>query len=236
MTASLPMYDWPEVQQATDALWVALRDAIRARGMAAPEALDRERPPAEGWTDPALILSQTCSMPYRLGLHRTVDLVGTPDYGVEGCPPGYYRSVIVVRADDPREDIAAFSDAKCAFNAPDSQSGHAVWGDTGFGAWVETGAHRDSIQAVAEGRADIAAIDAVTWRLAQRHQPEAARLRVLALTPPTPGLPFITAKGHDAALLAEAAAEAIASLDPATREALGIAGFTRLPAFAYSAG
>jgi hypothetical protein len=35
---------------------------------------------------------------------------------------------------------------------------------------------------------------------------------------------------------AEAAAEAIASLDPAARQALGIAGFTRLPAGSYSAG
>lgn len=235
MIASLPMYDWPEVHGATDALWTALRDAIRDRGMAAPEALDRTAPTRAVWTNPAMILSQTCSMPYRQGLHRAVAIIGTPDYGIEGCPPGYYRSVIVVRADDPREDIAAYTDGTCAFNAPDSQSGRAVWGETAFASWLETGAHRGSIHAVAEGRADIAAIDAVSWRLAQRHQPKTARLRVLSLTPPTPGLPFITAKGKDTDQLADAATDAIVRLDSETRAALGLSGFVQLPASVYAA-
>ena len=38
----LPMYDWPELRDATDGLWAALRDALRAEGVAAPEALSRD--------------------------------------------------------------------------------------------------------------------------------------------------------------------------------------------------
>ena len=35
--AALPMYDWPEVRGETDALWVKIRDALQARGIAAPD-------------------------------------------------------------------------------------------------------------------------------------------------------------------------------------------------------
>lgn len=235
MIASLPMYDRVELREATDVLWVAIRDAIRSRGIDAPEALDRAREAASVWTDPALVLSQTCGMPWRLGLRKKAQLVGTPDYGVTGCPPGYYCSVIVVRADDPRSSDAAFRDGICAYNARDSQSGFAVWEGAPFREWLCTGAHVDSIKAVANGSADIAAIDAVTWRLTKRHDPEAKALRVLRETKPTPGLPFITSLNQDAALLAEAVSDAVENLAEPVRDALTLRGFVQIPAAAYEA-
>jgi hypothetical protein len=235
MIASLSMYDLPALRAETDALWAAIRDQIRARGEDAPEMLDRTRTAREVWTDPALVLSQTCGMPWRLGLYHAAQLVGTPDYGLEGCPPGYYCSAIVVRADDPRAKRSDFADGICAFNGPESQSGFAAWEGFAFAAWHETGAHALSISAVASGAADIAAIDAVTWRLAVAHQPEAAALRVLEWTKTTPGLPFITAQGRKGAVLAEAVTAGIAALDPAARRALGIAGFVQIPSAAYLA-
>ena len=42
MFAALPMYDRPDNREAHDRLWGAIRDGLRARGVAAPEALDRE--------------------------------------------------------------------------------------------------------------------------------------------------------------------------------------------------
>jgi ABC-type phosphate/phosphonate transport system substrate-binding protein len=99
-----------------------------------------------------------------------------------------------------------------------------------------TGAHRESARAVAAGRADIAAIDAVSWRLIEAHHPEiSCRLRVMSHTDPTPGLPLITAKGRDPAPLARAAASAIAALGTAERAALGLAGLAHVPAAAYLA-
>lgn len=235
MIASLPMYDRPEVRAQTDALWNAMRDAVRESGGDAPDRLNRERDNSAVWTDPALVLSQTCGMPWRLGLHREAKLVGTPDYGIEGCAPGYYRSAIVVRADDPRDSRSDFASGTCAFNSADSQSGFAAWEGFEFARWHEAGAHAASISAVARGAADIAAIDAVTWRLAVAHQPEAAVLRVLEWTRPTPGLPFITAQGRDAGLLSEAVTDAVAALDPAVRDALGLVGFVQIPGAEYLA-
>ena len=41
MIASLGMYDFGAAQAANDRLWALIRDGLRARGIAAPEALTR---------------------------------------------------------------------------------------------------------------------------------------------------------------------------------------------------
>ncbi|MEQ9812520.1 MAG: PhnD/SsuA/transferrin family substrate-binding protein [Azospirillaceae bacterium] len=241
--AVLPMYDWPEVRDATDRLWACLRVALRAAGFAAPEALDRAIAPWDAWRSPDLLLGQTCGLPFRRHLEGQVTLLGAPDYGVEGCPPGHYRSVLVARANDRRDGLTAFAGARLALNGEGSQSGLGALvaafapDETGGGFFREalvTGAHRQSIVAIAEDRADIAAIDAISWRLAQAHEPAARRLRVVGLTPPTPGLPFISAAGRDQAALAGAVERGLASLDDAAARVLGIAGFARFVAADYA--
>jgi len=211
--ASLPMYDWPEVRWANDALWAAIRDRLRAAGIDAPDTLDRERPSGEVWRDPALVLSQTCGYPYATALRGHVRIVGTSAYEAEGCAGPFYSSVLVARANRDAGALAAFRGERFAFNSRDSLSGYVVLrqamqaeglADSAV-RWVETGSHRGSVLAVAEGRADLAAIDAVCWALATRREPDAAaRLRVIATTPLRPGLPLITA-GHRG----DAGAEAI---------------------------
>ncbi|MFN7224061.1 MAG: hypothetical protein ACK4MS_08580, partial [Paracoccaceae bacterium] len=107
MIASLGMYDRPETSAANDALWALIRDALRDRGRDAPQALTRgEAACWPAWQAPDLVLSQTCGLPFRSRLHDHVTLIGTPDYGVEGCAPGYYRSVLIARSDDPRQTEA----------------------------------------------------------------------------------------------------------------------------------
>jgi hypothetical protein len=62
---------------------------------------------------------------------------------------------------------------------------------------VETGGHRASIRAVAEGRADLAAIDCRAWALALRHEPCARDWSWSAGRRNGPGLPFVTGAGTD---------------------------------------
>jgi ABC-type phosphate/phosphonate transport system substrate-binding protein len=94
------------------------------------------------------------------------------------------------------------SGLRLAYNAPDSLSGLlALQRDLEsqgsglhiFTDLIETGGHRAAIRAVAAGKADVAAIDAKTWSLAQRFEPEARKLAVVGRTGPRRGLPFITA-------------------------------------------
>lgn len=63
-----------------------------------------------------------------------------------------------------------------------------------FSSRTESGGHRGSIVAVAEGRADIAAIDCESWALAQRFEAAARKVAIVGWTARRKGLPFITAR------------------------------------------
>jgi len=162
--ASLGMYDRAETAGANDRLWAGIRDGLRARGIAAPEALTRgEHAYWDAWQSPDLVFSQTCGYPFRARLHGSVTLIGTPDYGLPDCPAGHYYSVFVARAEDPR-DLAALATTRFAFNEDLSQSGwgapqnHAVaHGLPPFRPAVRSGGPRLSALARAEGRADFPA-------------------------------------------------------------------------------
>ncbi|WJY20167.1 PhnD/SsuA/transferrin family substrate-binding protein [Fontisubflavum oceani] len=231
MIAALPMYDRPEIGGATDRLWEAIRDALRARGLDAPDALTRDQEIWEIWQSPDLILAQTCGLPYRARLAPHVTLVATPDFGLPGCPPGYYNSVIVARSKTPG--------AKPAVNEGLSQSGWAAltnWAaETGMAldTPVMTGGHEASAKAVAEGRADLAAIDAQTWRLLTRSTPWTANLIEIMRTPPTPALPLITAGDQDPVPIRAGLEDAMTALGPEDRTALDLKGFTIIPKAEY---
>lgn len=219
LVAALPMYDWPERRQQVDAQWHGLRDHLRAHGVDAPDELERHTGDLlDFWKRPEILFSQTCWGPMEEGLADFVQVLGQPGYdGVEGGAGEFYSSAIVMRADDVGEGdsvpapqggtallpLALFEGRRFAYNVPDSLSGiiaisrdlKAAGGEIEiFSELLATGGHRASIRAVAEGRADIAAIDCLSWALAQLHEPPAQKLAVIGWTARRKGLPFITAK------------------------------------------
>lgn len=238
MIASLPMYDRAETAQSLDILWAEIRARLP---FDAPEALMRGGDAWDHWRHPDLILSQTCGYPYRTRLYGQVQMIAAPDNRLPGCPLGHYNSVFVVRADDPRQEIRAFADTRLAYNEALSQSGwaapqnHAASLGFVFTRSLHTGGHRHSAQAVADGRADIAALDALTWRLIRRFDAYAVRLREIGRTAPTPALPFITGPGRDTAIIRAALGGAIDALPPARRDVLSLHGLVQVPVSAYHA-
>ncbi|TDK43135.1 phosphate/phosphite/phosphonate ABC transporter substrate-binding protein [Antarcticimicrobium luteum] len=235
MIAWLGMYDMAPLRAANDRFWIGIR---RALGYG-PATLSREADPWEVWQSPDLLLAQTCGLPYRIRLHRTVTLVATPDYGLPGCPPGHYNSVLVVRADAAGETPEDFAGGTLAYNEALSQSGWAAPSTffaargIGFADLLRTGAHAASARAVAEGRADVAGIDALTWALLCAHDPVTDALRVIGATEPTPALPFVTAAGRDPAPLRDALRTAVRTLAAEDRAALHLRGIEVLPPSAY---
>ncbi|WP_377169844.1 phosphate/phosphite/phosphonate ABC transporter substrate-binding protein [Roseovarius aquimarinus] len=232
------MYDRPETAATLDALWREIRSRLPE---GAPETLTRGGSLWDVWEAPDLVLSQTCGYPYRARLKGHVQLVAMPDNRLPGVPPGHYNSVFVVRADDPRRTLTEFADALLAFNEPLSQSGwgapqnHAAARGFKFSRDLYTGAHVRSARALAEGRAEIACIDALSWRLIQRHDPHAAGLREIERTAPTPAPPFITSMDQDAAAIRAALAEGIAALSPEQRDVIGLFGICDVPEADYLA-
>ena len=244
--ASLPMYDWPEIRWAHDALWNAIGARLRAAGVPAPDRLDRSRPSEDVWLDAGLVLSQTCGYPFSRRLIGKVRLVGTPVYAVEGCDGPYYSTCIVARRGEGKR-LPDFRNRRFAKNSDDSLSGYVTLRvamvEAGLhpdaAEWVATGGHRASVRAVAGEEADIASIDAICWALAKEYEGEAAaKLEIIARTPLRPGLPFITALGRppdDIARIHAAIRDTLA--DPASeapRAALHLADVAMVAEAAYA--
>jgi ABC-type phosphate/phosphonate transport system substrate-binding protein len=176
------------------------------------------------WLHPQLLFAQTCWGPMELGLSRHVHVIGQPSYdGFEGGQGELYSSAILMRRDEGRAHASAPAEGcavipldllrsqRFAFNSPDSMSGIIALsrdlealGTTInlFSGRVETVGHRDSIVAIAEGRADVCAIDCRSWAMALRFEPAAKDVQVVGWTKRRKGLPYIAAAGAPTEFLA----------------------------------
>ena len=204
LRASLPMYDLPEVRDSADRLWAAIAEEMRDGGLrGVPDALERPSDREHAWRRSGLLLSQSCGYPVATKLRDALRVAATPHYAAPGCEGHRYSSAVVVRSSGRLTAVGDLRGAVCAFNSRDSQSGYnalraliaPIAGGTPFFAGiVETGAHEASIEAVRSGRADVCAVDCVTWALLDRHRPSSlSGLAVLCFSEPAPGLPFVTA-------------------------------------------
>ena len=205
MQAALPMYYPP--REALQAFWAALAELLRQDGPSELADIPGELslPPDchVQWLEPDLLLSQACGYPLVTQLAGKVQLVGTFAYDAPGVQGTACRSQLICRAQDPRNALADFAGSTLAYNDSISQSGYnalrALVAQRGpapspfFSASTMTGAHYRSIEAVRQGEADMAAVDAVSWALWQRSQPtRAPALRAFGQTEAYPGLPLIT--------------------------------------------
>ncbi len=236
--AALPMYDFPWVAKANDALWAAIAARLREAGVEPPMRLTRAGDPAAQWRDRGLILGQTCGYPYMRDLRGVVVLVATPEYAFSGCDGAEHRSFLVSRARDPRRDLAEFRGARAALNGWDSNTGMNLFratiarvarGAPFFGAVLATGSHEASLAAVAEGRADLASVDCISFALLMRGRPELReRVAIVGESPLSPGLPLIASAGLPSSTIASVRSALFSALaDPKlseARAALGLKG------------
>jgi ABC-type phosphate/phosphonate transport system substrate-binding protein len=235
MLASLPMYDLPELQWATNDFWGAL-----AKRLGTNLPLTRAEDWTSTWHAPNLLFSQTCGYPFTHAFAGQLTYVATPHYGADGCDGPNYSSILFAREKVP---LDAFRGTTAAINNADSMSGmlalQLVFSPLArnqefFARAIETGGHIKSMEAVQSGQADVCAIDCVTVGLCRAHRPTALEgLVEVGRSPSVPGLPYITRAG-DVAKLRDALAGAFA--DPSLKDArdtLLLTGYSILPAGAY---
>lgn len=246
--ASLAMYDLPDVTAATDAWWAGLAQAMRRAGIKeVPDELRRDNDVKPAWLAPDLLFSQTCGYPLMHEFAGKLRVVATPCFDCPGCEGPRYCSLVIVRADEAASTLDDLRGRVAATNGPESQSGYSALRGTVaplarsgrfFSEVVISGGHANSLALVAEGKADVCAVDCVTHALLSRHQPGAVRdLRVLGTTVDAPGLPYVTRPSASDDLLQRLRAALFAALDDpdlaAARETLLIAGAEVLPEDAY---
>lgn len=118
-----------------------------------------------------------------------------------------YHSVVIVRHDDAATTLADLAGRRLGINETASWSGyHALrvhfdrrgFDPTTLAEVARTGSHAASIEAVADGSVDAAAIDHSIWDHAREHQPRLTyRLRVLDVTDDWPAPPLTVASHVD---------------------------------------
>jgi ABC-type phosphate/phosphonate transport system substrate-binding protein len=237
--AQLPMYDLPEIQPASDALWAAVASRLRDAGLAnVPVALARQLGHHEAWSHPDLLFGQSCGYPALHAYSERLRIVAAPIHDAPGCSGATHCSFLLVPATSRAQTIGDLRGARFGLNSWDSNTGmnlprlaFAPFATAGqfLGAIVETGGHAASLASLARGEIDITAIDCVSYALLARHRPAlAAETRILGRTAESPTLPFVTA-GAQAPATIRALRDALAAVlaDPAlsaSRAALFLTG------------
>lgn len=241
--AALPMYN---VTPALDLEWREWLDDVLRRVKPGCRIVEPDEDLHAFWRRPNLLLSQTCGYPLMHGLHEQVQLVATPRFDAPGCEGAHYSSVLVTRAEARFETLAACRGARAAYNQDDSNSGmnvfrHAVAplsrAGMFFGAVLRTGSHLASLRAIADDRADVAAIDCVTYAFIGDLMPELARrVRPIGMTASSPGLPLIASATVPAATIEALRGALNESLEvrPERARRLRLQGFSVLPLADYA--
>ena len=216
--ASLAMYPFPHLQPAFEHLW----DDVRSR-------LPFDAPPLSWDVDPDvasrrddLLLGQTCGWPLVKDLTQSVHVVGTFDCDVDGAADGTYRAVLVSNIDEPLTEILRRPDLRVAANSRDSLTGWISLLSVVSAARIEppavewTGAHAKSIDAVRDGRCQLAMIDAVSLaHLGVRG------LSIVGHGPRIPCLPLVASRSTTDEVVSELRGALAASVaDPAMAETL----------------
>lgn len=206
--ASLPMYNLPEMQVDNATFWLAIRteaERLGARGL--PQELNFARNSVPARIEPDTIFTQVCGWPLQTIYAGQAIVLGVPVYGTTYCAGPTHVGVFVVRRDAPFRSVADLRGCDFLFHSLHSNSGmnlprrviaELAGGRPFFGSIVETHGHPVSLERVASSEADATCVDCVTFAFFARHRPVLAKqLRVLAATPPTPAIPFVTAAATD---------------------------------------
>jgi ABC-type phosphate/phosphonate transport system substrate-binding protein len=208
VTASLPMYNFPGMRAANATFWSAFAALLRGQGLDAPDILSFERAAVPDAIGAEVLFTQTCGYPLQTLYREQHQLLARPCYDAAGCTGSTHSAFIMVPAHSAARTLWNLQDKRFALNTLHSNSGmnlpramiaERADGRPFFGEVIETGGHPASLRLLQAGGADCASIDCLTIAFAQDYQPElVAGLRILAQTPPSPAIPFVTARQTDA--------------------------------------
>jgi hypothetical protein len=178
MLASFPWYDLPSVRWANDSLW-------QATGY--PGKLNRHQAVSDLWHDPDLLVTQACGLDLFLS-GAPIEPVAAPVFDLD-CEAGMYFSYIVGNVNG----------RVAAVNSLSSRSGwSALLSICTPQRVVVTGSHQASLEALKNGIADVAAIDAVTWSIVERDAPaKVAGLEIVERSSEAPSPPYVVRRGVD---------------------------------------
>ena len=205
------MYNLPEMQADNRAFWGALRVELSRLGLDdLPDDLDFTRRPVPEEIETDTLFTQVCGYPLQTIYRRQATLLAAPVYADKYCNGATHCGVFIVGANSRFKQLEDLRGCRFAYNSRHSNSGmnlprraiaDIAGGRPFFGSIVETHSHPGNIERVARDEIDATCVDNVTYAFVTRHRPSlAGATRVLAPTPPSPSIPFVTTIGAPAEL------------------------------------
>jgi ABC-type phosphate/phosphonate transport system substrate-binding protein len=200
------MYPFDPIRAAWDALWAT----VHRSAPWTPATLRWTGDVSATWTDPNCVVGQACGWPVAAILRDAIEVVGAFTLTVPEASGHRYRSVIVGR---DRRTLPELADAGAVVvaNSADSLSGWisflAAARDAGAarqwpGEVIWSGAHRESLRHLQNGRADVACVDALSMALIKRLYPEiVSGLHEIGHGPLVPSPPVIVPASTPIALV-----------------------------------
>jgi ABC-type phosphate/phosphonate transport system substrate-binding protein len=158
---------------------------------------------------PEVLFSQVCGYPLETIFSGQAVRLGTPCYDAPGCDGASHCGLFVVPAGSKVRELRDLRGSTLLLNHRHSNSGmnlprralaDIADGHPFFARVIETGSHPGNLDRIARAEAEVTAVDNVTYAFWCHYRPEAARhVRVLAQTPPSPAIPFVTSAATPAA-------------------------------------
>ena len=197
------MYDIPEIRHATDAFWQGMARHLRKQGIKqVPRRLIHDQHLSQLWMDDELLISQCCGYDVMRRYKNRLQVLATPWFDAPGCSRGDYASTIVVPEHSSNQDVIDMLGTVVVINGPESHSGmNALFslvapyarGGKFFSEVKISGSHVESLVALKNGEAEVAAVDCLTYELLRRYRPTAIEgTRTLGLTYAAPAPPYVT--------------------------------------------
>ena len=211
MIASARMYSW---SPSLAAAWHRLLDWVAARAGVPMTVMDHADPTPldELWQRPDLGCAFMCGYPWALRADKPRLLAApVPSPARYGGRPVYVTDFIV-KADGPHRTLADTFGGRIAYSTEHSHSGYnaprfhllryrtperPTFYREVIGPFVR---QRPCLDAVVDGRAEVAAIDGYGFELLAKHAPDVtARVRVVETTIAAPSPPLVASPGVDTA-------------------------------------
>jgi hypothetical protein len=123
-TASLPMYNLPEMRAVNARFWEALRGLLVEAGLRdVPESFTFDRLPVPERIGPEVLFSQTCGYPLETIFSGQAVRLGTPCYAVPGCDGPTHCGLFIVPARSTARELRDLRGGVFLFNNRHSNSG-----------------------------------------------------------------------------------------------------------------
>ena len=160
-TASLPMYNLPEMRAVNARFWQVLRGLLIEAGLGGiPEILSFDRRPVPERIGPEVLFSQTCGYPLETIFRGQAVRVGTPCYDAEGCDGPSHCGLFVVPAGSRAGGLSDLRGGIFLLNHRHSNSGmnlprralaEVAEARPFFAQVIETGSHPGNLDRIARG-------------------------------------------------------------------------------------